>query len=84
DKNLQSEKDFGRKVQSNSRIIGGLSTQRARRELHDNAGASVEDDNAAHDLEEGNNPGEDSYPVDYILKHMSITGYSGYVTNVQP
>jgi len=45
-------------------------------ELHDNAGASVEDDDAAYDLEEGDNPGEDSYPVDEILKHMAITGYS--------
>ncbi|MGZ5521147.1 MAG: hypothetical protein ACXWET_05215 [Halobacteriota archaeon] len=60
-----------------------MSTQRARRELHDNAGTSVEDDDAAYDLEEGDNPGEDSYPVDYILKYMSITGYSGYVTNAQ-
>jgi hypothetical protein len=48
-----------------------LSTQRARHDLHGNAGASVEDDDAAYDLEEGDNPSEDSCPVDDSLKHMA-------------
>jgi hypothetical protein len=70
-KDLQSKKDFGRVVQSNSRIIGGVSTQRARRELHDNADASVENDDGAYDLKKCDNPADDRDPINNVGEHMT-------------
>jgi hypothetical protein len=69
--NLQREQDFGGIIQPNCRIIRGLSTKRARHELHDNPDASVEDDDRSYELEEGDNPAKNGDPIDDILEHLT-------------
>ena len=70
-KNVQSEKDFGCIVESNGRIIWGLSTKRVRHEFQRDAGASVENEESAYELEKGDNPADNGDPIDDVFEHMT-------------
>jgi hypothetical protein len=49
----------------------GLVDETRSHEFQRNAGASVENEESAYELEEGDNPADNSDPIDGVFEHMT-------------